>query len=112
MTLPELVSRFPEIPADLRQEPVLAELARDCADLLAVARQPSACATQHDAANHYYLKLIGPLAIYGYGLFSREKALGQISDLLARRRSDPAGFAASLLPADVAAQEQKGPGCA
>ncbi len=111
MTVAELLSRFPEIPADLRDEPALAELARECAELLAVARQPSPCSTGHDAANHYYLKLIGPLAIYGYGLSSREKVRSQLQELIARRRADPAGFAASLLPQEVADAERKGPGC-
>ncbi len=103
MTVAELLSRFPEIPADLRDEPALAELARH--------GQPSPCSTGHDAANHYYLKLIGPLAIYGYGLSSREKVRSQLQELIARRRADPAGFAASLLPQEVADAERKGPGC-
>lgn len=111
MTVEELYARFPEIPADLREEPLLAELAGLCGDLLASARKPSNCSTQHDAANHFYMKLIGPLSIYGYGLSSREKVLGQIGELVERRRSDPDGFAASLLPAGTAERELKGPGC-
>jgi len=111
MTVSELVSRFPEIPADLHAEPILGEFAAAFGDLLAVARKPSNCAQQHDAANHYYLALIGPFATYGYGLLKRDKILAKTEALIARRRADPAGFPASLLPKDVAPQEVKGPGC-
>jgi len=112
MTVRELVQRFPEIPADLHSEPALARFAEACGPLLRIAVKPSNCATQHDASNHYYLKLIGPLAIYGYGLATREKVLGQMQELVDRQRSNPDGFAASLVPADAAEREVKGPGCA
>lgn len=49
-------ARFPEIPKDLHEEPILSRFAEVFGDLLPVARNPSACASQHDAANHYYLK--------------------------------------------------------
>ena len=111
MTVEDLCARFPEIPPDLRGEPLLARLADACGDLLRVARKPTACSQEHDLANHYYLKLIGPLSVYGYGLTSVEKLRDQIQALLDRQESDPAGFAASLVPADAAAREVKGPGC-
>jgi hypothetical protein len=111
MTVDELVARFPVIPADLRGEPVLAELAAGCGDLLRVAQKPTNCTVQYDAGNHYYLKLIGPLAIYGYGLTKREKVLQQLQDLVDRQRADPSGFAASLLPPDTVATAVRGPGC-
>ena len=112
MRVQELIARFPEIPADLHQEPVLAELAEACGPLLAVARKPSACATEYDAANQYYLALITPIGIYGYGLAKREKLLQQLQELVDRQRTDPAGFAASLLPRETVVTEVKGPGCA
>ncbi len=111
MTLNELVSRFPEIPTDLHQEPILARLAETCGELLAHARKPTACSQENDPANHYYLKLIGPLSIYGYGLSSRDKVLGQIRALVEAREADPEGFAAGLLPEDTVPQEVRGPGC-
>ncbi len=111
MTVQELVARFPEIPKDLHQEPVLAELAEACGPLLAVARKPSACATQYDAANQYYLALISPMGIYGYGLARREQVLQQLQELVDRQRADPAGFAASLLPSNTVATEVRGAGC-
>ena len=111
MQVPELIARFPEIPRDLYDEPVLAELADACGPLLEVARKPSACAAQYDAANQYYLALIGPLGIYGYGLARRDQVLQQLQELVDRQRADPAGFAASLLPSNTVAAEVRGPGC-
>lgn len=111
MTVDELLARFPEIPRDLRGEPTLAAFAEVCGPLLAQARKPSNCAVVYEAANHYYLKLIVPLGIYGYGLASREDTLAQIAALTEQARADLQAFARSLLPAEVAAQEVRGPGC-
>jgi hypothetical protein len=97
MTVQDLVARFPEIPADLHREPLLAQFADSFGDLLAVAIDPSACAAEYDDVNHYYLGLIGPLKIYMYGLSSKEKALEHLRDMLQRRSADSDGFAASLL---------------
>ena len=112
MTVHELTARFPEIPADLHQEPLLAQLAEAWGDLLRVAQKPSACSTQHDPRNQYYLKLIGPMSIYQYGLTTKEEVLAELHDLLARYHADPSGFATSLLSPETAAREVKGPGCA
>ena len=112
MTVDELLARFPEIPRDLGSEPLLAELAEKCGSLLALATKPTPCATDQDAGNHYYLKLVGPLAIHGYGLSSRDKVLGQIRELLDRRDDDPEGFGASLLPEGVASGKGSGTSCA
>lgn len=111
MNIQELLARFPEIPKDLHHEPLLEKYAATFGDLLKVARNPSACSAQYDAANHFYLKLIGPMKIYMYGLSTKEKVLNQMQDLIERYEEDPDGFAASLLPGEVAACEQKGPGC-
>jgi hypothetical protein len=99
MTVQELVCRFPEIPQDLHSEPLLAQFAEAFGDLLQVAQNPSNCAAQYEAHHHYYLKLIGPIKVYMYGLSKREKVLRQLQELLDRYHADPAGFAASLLPA-------------
>lgn len=111
MKVEELVTRFPEIPSDLRDEPVLAAFAAECGKLLSEARKPSPCSSGHDAANHYYLRLIGPLSIYGFGLSTKEKLLAQLEDLILRHRDDPLAFAASLVPDRAVEQEIKGPGC-
>lgn len=97
MSVDELLARFPEIPKDLRDEPLLAEFAASFAELLRAATRPSNCSTSHDAANRYYLKLVGPTTIYGYGLATRESLLRDLGELLERQRADPEGFAESLL---------------
>lgn len=112
MTSRELIARFPEVSADLADEPLLARFADTFGDLLAVARKPSNCSTGHDAANHYYLALIGPLSYYRYGLATRERVVEDLQKLLDRHAADPDGFAASLLPEDAAVAEVKGPDCA
>ena len=111
MTVQELVARFPEIPEDLHQKFLLVEFAEAFDEQLLVARNPGACSDQFDASNHYYLKLIGPMRVYMYGLSTQEKVLGEIKDLLDCYKADPDGFAERLLPADTAKQEVKGPGC-
>jgi len=111
MTVRQLVARFPEIPKDLHEEPTLARFAEVFGELLGTARSPSACSTHHDAANHYYLKLIGPMSIYGYGLSTRDRVLAELQALIDRHETDPDGFAVSLLPKDAAPQEIRGPGC-
>ena len=111
MTIDDLTARFPEIPADLRDEPALAEFAEAFGAQLAVAEKPSACLAEQSAGNHYYMKLVNPIAIYAMGLAKREMVLKQIGDLVAGHKADPEGFAASLLPENVAAQEVRGPGC-
>lgn len=111
MTVDQLIARFPEIPADLRDEPVLAEFADKLHDLLSVARKPSACSTGHDSGNHFYLELVGPITYYGYGLATRERVLGDLQELIDRHDEDPEALAESLLPEDTRAREVKGPGC-
>ena len=112
MKVAKLFDRFPEIPHELREEPVLAAFAAECGPVLERAQKPNPCSTGHEAANHFYLRLIGPLSIYGYGLSTKEKVLSQLQDLIDQHQADPVGFAASLLPEEVADREIKGPGCA
>ncbi len=111
MTVYELIKRFREIPPDLHSEPVLATFAETFDSLLKVAQKPSACSTQYDAGNHYYMKLIAPMGIYGYRLCTRDDVLLQLQALLDQHDADPAAFAADLLPSGAAAKEVKGPGC-
>lgn len=111
MTVQELMIRFSEVPDDLAQEPLLTQFSEAMDSLLQQAQKPSACSTEHSAQNHYYLKLIGPLSIYRYGLSPREKVLTQLQDLLNKQKENPDGFAESLLPMGTTDQEVKGPGC-
>jgi hypothetical protein len=111
MTARELIQRFPEIPAELHGEPVLATFADSLGPLLQQAAKPSPCSTQHDATNHYYLKLIGPMAILGYGLSTKEKVINQLQEFIDKQKTNPEDFPASLLPEATAPREVKGPGC-
>lgn len=111
MTVQELVARFPEIPQDLHGEPLLAAYAEAFQDQLRMARNPGACSAQHDPANHYYLKLVGPIRLYWYGLSTRERVLKQLQEMLDQYRADPAGYIAGLVPESTAEHEVKGPGC-
>ena len=111
MTIEDLVRLFPEIPQDLHDEPLLAELSNAFGEQLETAQKPSACSGEHDAGNHYYLKLIGPMDIYRYGLYTKERVLQEIEKLVNGHRQDPEGFAGSLLPEDTAEKEGRGPGC-
>lgn len=103
MTVQELVRRFPEIPPDLHDEPLLAQFAETFDALLREAQNPSNCTADYTPGQHYYLKLIGPLKIYMYGLSTKEKVLGQVQELLDRYHADPNGFAASLVPSGTTA---------
>lgn len=97
MDVVELVARFPEIPADLHEEPLLARFAAELGALLQSAVKPSPCAQHHEAGNRYYLKLIGPLAVYGYGLSTREQVLAQLDGFVEQHSADPDAFVAGLL---------------
>jgi len=111
MTVRQLVSQFPEIPEDLHDDPLLARFAEELDPVLRDSRQPGPCSKQHDRSNHYYLKLIGPIAIYGYGLKTRERLFVELQELIDHHHADPQGFAASLLPKEYADREIRGPGC-
>ncbi|MDE0332667.1 MAG: hypothetical protein OXL41_12425 [Nitrospinae bacterium] len=110
MDAQELFSRFPEIPADLHDEEVLARFAEVFGDPLSIAQKPSACSTEYDAGNHYYMKLINPIGIYRLGLMKREMLLSQVAGLIDKQLADPR-FHESLVPPDAVAREIRGPGC-
>lgn len=110
MTIQELLVRFPEIPADLHHEEILSRFADVFGGPLSIAQKPSACSTEHDAANHYYMKLVNPMGIYRLGLMKREMLLSQLSELVEKQQADPS-FAGTLVPSGVAASEVRGPGC-
>src|SRR3989442_7484617 len=90
MTVEEFFARFPEVPRDLRDEPVLAEFVRAFGSQLRVAQKPSPCVAQAgtgDAEHHFYTRLVNDLAMYGIGLARRERTLQRLGTLLA---ADPA----------------------
>ena len=101
MTVDGFLARFPEVPRDLRDEPVLAEFVRAFGPQLAVAQKPSPCVARDgggDAPHHFYTRLVNDLAIYGVGLAKRERTLQRLERLLEEYRKQPATFACSLVP--------------
>ncbi|MGH7268139.1 MAG: hypothetical protein ACREMB_25255 [Candidatus Rokuibacteriota bacterium] len=99
MTVDELLARFPEIPADLREEPVLGDYVRAFGLLLRVAQKPTPC--MRDTGDHqhvFYTRLVNDLAIYGIGLARRDRTLARLQALLDQYRRQPATFACTLVP--------------
>jgi hypothetical protein len=92
MTLPELTARFPEIPADLHEEPILEAFADTFNLYLPTAAKPSACSTDRTPENDAYMTLIAPLDIYRYGLSSRERVVEQLTDLISEYAGSVEGF--------------------
>ena len=97
MTVDEFLARFPEVPPDLRDEPVLGEYVRALGLLLRVAQKPTPC--MRDTGDHqhfFYTRLVNDLAIYGIGLSKRDRTLARIRALLTRLQQ-PATFACTLV---------------
>jgi len=101
MSVDAFLARFPEVPRDLRDEPVLAEFVRAFGPQLAVAQKPSPCVARDgggDAEHYFYTRLVNDLAIYGIGLAKRERTLQRLERLLTDYRAQPATFACTLVP--------------
>jgi hypothetical protein len=101
LTVDAFLALFPEVPRDLRDEPVLAEFVRAFGPQLRVAQKPSPCVARDgggDAPHFFYTRLINDLAIYGIGLARRERTLQRLEKLIAEYRAQPATFACTLVP--------------
>ncbi len=101
MTVDGFLARFPEVPRDVRDEPVVAQFVRAFGAQLAVAQKPAPCVARAgggDAEHHFYTRLVNDLAIYGIGLARRERTLQRLERLLADYRAQPATFACTLVP--------------
>ena len=110
MTVDELLARFPEVPRDLRDEPVLAEYASAFGPLLRLAREPSPCMGQGgDMEHHFYTRLVNDLAIYAIGLARRDRTLARLRSTLDAHRKQPATFACALVPRKAPGSPR--PGC-
>jgi hypothetical protein len=99
MTVDEFLARFPEVPRDLRDEPVLGEYVRAFGLLLRVAQKPTPC--MRDTGDHqhvFYTRLVNDLAIYGIGLAKRDRTLVRVRALLDQYQQQPATFACTLVP--------------
>jgi len=99
MTVDEFLTRFPEVPRDLRDEPVLTRYVDAFGGLLRRATKPTPCVGNNgDAEHHFYTRLINDLAIYGIGLARRDRTLARLQATLDQRRKQPATFACTLVP--------------
>src|SRR5258705_2816301 len=99
MTVDELLAHFPEVPHDLRDEPILAEYVKAFGPLLRVAEKPSPCVGSGGDAQHvFYTRLVNDLAIYAIGLAKRDPTLARLQATLDEYRQQPATFACTLVP--------------
>ncbi len=101
LTVDGFLARFPEVPRDLRDEPLVVEFVRAFGAQLAVAQKPSPCVARDgggDAEHFFYTRLVNDLAIYGIGLAKRERTLQRLEKLLVEYRAQPATFACTLVP--------------
>ncbi|MBI4636896.1 MAG: hypothetical protein HY727_11155 [Candidatus Rokubacteria bacterium] len=99
MSVDEFLARFPEVPRDLRDEPVLREYVSAFGPLLQVAQKPSPCMRDGGDAQHvFYTRLVNDLAIYGIGLARRDRTLARLGATLDQYRKQPATFACTLVP--------------
>jgi len=110
MTADELLARFPEIPSDLRDEPILTEYVSAFGPLLRMAQKPTPCMRDGGDAPHvFYTRLINDLAIYGVGLARRDRTLARLRATLDNYRKQPATYACTLIPRR--APDAPPPGC-
>ncbi|MCI0547384.1 MAG: hypothetical protein L0027_08870 [Candidatus Rokubacteria bacterium] len=99
MSVDELLALFPEVPRDLRDEPVLAEYVEAFGPQLRVAQKPSPCVgSGGDAPHVFYTRLVNDLAIYRIGLAKRDRTLARLRATLDQYRHQPATFACTLVP--------------
>jgi hypothetical protein len=111
MTVDEFLARFPEVPPDLRDEPVLGEYVRTFGLLLRVAQKPTPCMRNTGDHQHFfYTRLVNDLAIYGIGLSKRDRTLARLRALLDQYRQQPATFACTLVPRKARGTPQTGCG--
>tara|TARA_B100000686_G_C16804370_1_gene988805 strand:- start:3660 stop:3998 length:339 start_codon:yes stop_codon:yes gene_type:complete len=111
MLVQEIVSRFPEIPDDLKEEPVFVAYVNAFSEQLLVAQKPSNCSVEYGAPNHYFMKFINPIGIYKIGLMKKELLLSQLQSMMEEFEKDPQGFLSSLVPENTSDEEVRGPGC-
>lgn len=99
LSIDEFLARFPEVPRELRDEPILQSYVAAFGPQLRVAQKPTPCmGTGGDAEHIFYTRLVNDLAIYGIGLARRERTLARLSATLEQYRKQPATFACTLVP--------------
>ena len=99
LTVDEFLARFPEVPRDLRDEPILAEYVNAFGHLLRIAQKPTPCMRDGGDAQHaFYMRLVNDLAVYGIGLARRDRTLARLQATLDEYRKQPATVACTLVP--------------
>jgi hypothetical protein len=99
MSVDEFLARFPEVPRDVRDEPVLGEYTTAFGPQLRVAQKPTPCMRDGGDAQHvFYTRLVNDLAIYGIGLAKRDRTLARLAAVLDQYKKQPATFACTLVP--------------
>jgi len=99
MTVEEFLARFPEVPRNLRDEPILSEYVKAFGPLLRVSQKPTPCMRDGGDAQHvFYVRLVNDLAIYGIGLATRDRTIAKLQALLDQDKAQPATFACTLVP--------------
>jgi len=111
MTVDEFLARFPEVPHDLKDEPVLATYVAAFGPLLRLAQKPSPCVGSGGDMEHvFYTRLLNDLAIYGIGLARRDRTLARLQATLDQRATQPATFACTLVPRKAPGAKRAGCG--
>jgi hypothetical protein len=111
LTVGEFLARFPEVPHDLRDEPVLAEYVTAFGPLLRLAQKPSPCVGSGGDMEHvFYVKLVNDMAIYGIGLAKRDRTLARLRATVDQYRKQPATFACMLVPRKAPGTKRAGCG--
>jgi hypothetical protein len=100
MSVDEFFARFPEVPRDLRDEPILTEYVRAFGSMLHLAQKPSPCRARDggDAPHAFYTRLVNDLAIYGVELARRDRTLVRLQKTLEEYRRQPATYGRTLVP--------------
>ena len=105
MTIEELVSLFPEVPAVLRRDPFLEGFAQTFDEPLRQAARPSNCAgSTYAPGNLIYLKLIMPMDILNIGLGRPERVVAELTGHLQAYQADPAAWMAEVVPVGTPAR--------
>jgi hypothetical protein len=109
MTVEEFLARFPEVPRDLRDEPILEEYVKVFGSLLRLTQKPTPCMRDGGDAQHvFYVRLVNDLAIYGIGLAKRDRTLARLATILDQYRAQPSTFACTLVPQRVPGAPRSG----
>jgi hypothetical protein len=85
-----MLQRFPQIPASIRDHPIIAELATTFGPQLLTANKPSNCAAHQMTREHrVYVHLISPLEVLSYGFIRPEQSVARLRAWIEHFARDP-----------------------